>query len=720
MAINSTAGFSAFTSISIIGGSSDDTLTLADNLNLDLHNGTIDGGAGTDTLRLVSDSYSGYFDLWHLAAFTGIEIIRGSSDSDTIWIRDDQLAGVETIDGGVNTFGGENILGLRGTNLDLRPRKILNFDRISVVTDNAVVTLSDKVLALKVTGYGAQDDHLVLVGDTFTESELQLLHSRGVDKITYANGQTSINEAPEIANLDGEAIRTVAGRTVVLDSGADATITDDDGVVSSLTFRIRENVLQNESIGIDTSGSVELSDGLFDDSIISVDNTEIGVIRDTSGSGFSVYLLNGATPDLVNKLIRALTYVNTSTDATFAAHRNIMITAYDDGERRGTATVGVTIAQPNVLVLSSRIDNLNGTAADETIVAGLRDMNAGDSLDGGAGFDTLKFSALGIEPWDHPYYDFTVLGGFAGIEKLQGSSAEETFALNASSLASLSILEGGEPSSWILGDSLKLHGGSLDLRNKTISGFETIWFADSSATLMITDASLAEVLRVYGSQKINVILEGKTFTDYERNVLLSKGVSTVSDASGTYTTPGYNPPPLPQIENPINGTPGADTLVGLAGPDRILGLDGNDRLYGGLGHDTIEGGTGNDRLWGELGNDTLIGNKGKDVFVFNTKASNTTNWDRVMDFNVKDDSIWLENKVFTKLGKSGTATKPAQLKKDYFTIGSKAKDKNDYVIYDHKNGKLSYDADGSGKVKAVEIVTLPTRLAVTHKDFFVI
>jgi hypothetical protein len=284
MTITPAASFSAFATVSIVGGASDDTLTLADNFNLDLHNGTIDGGAGTDTLRLVSDSYSGYFELWNLAVFSGIEIIRGSSDSDTIWIRDDQLAGVETIDGGANTFGGENILGLRGTNLDLRPRKILNFDRISVVTDNAVVTLSDKALALKVIGYGAQDDHLVLVGDTFTESELQLLHSRGVDKITYANGQTSINEAPEIVNLDGEAIRTVAGRTVVLDSGADATITDDDGVVSSLTFRIRENVLQNESIGIDTSGSVDLSDGLFDDSVISVDDTEIGVIRDTSAA----------------------------------------------------------------------------------------------------------------------------------------------------------------------------------------------------------------------------------------------------------------------------------------------------------------------------------------------------------------------------------------------------------------------------------------------------
>ena len=50
----------------------------------------------------------------------------------------------------------------------------------------------------------------------------------------------------------------------------------------------------------------------------------------------------------------------------------------------------------------------------------------------------------------------------------------------------------------------------------------------------------------------------------------------------------------------------------------------------------------------------------------------------------------------------------------------KAKDKNDYVIYNNKKGVLSYDADGSGKGKAVEIATLSKNLKMTYKDFFVI
>lgn len=76
--------------------------------------------------------------------------------------------------------------------------------------------------------------------------------------------------------------------------------------------------------------------------------------------------------------------------------------------------------------------------------------------------------------------------------------------------------------------------------------------------------------------------------------------------------------------------------------------------------------------------------------------------------------------MFTKLGKKGTEANPAKLKKAFFTIGDKAKDKNDYVIYDNKKGKLFYDADGSGKAKQVEIATLSKKLKMTEKDFFVI
>jgi hypothetical protein len=87
---------------------------------------------------------------------------------------------------------------------------------------------------------------------------------------------------------------------------------------------------------------------------------------------------------------------------------------------------------------------------------------------------------------------------------------------------------------------------------------------------------------------------------------------------------------------------------------------------------------------------------------------------------VRDDSIWLDNAIFTKLGTSGSDASPSQLKKGFFTIGDKAKDRNDYVVYDKAKGVLYYDADGSGAGKQVEIATLSKNLSMTNKDFFVI
>jgi Ca2+-binding RTX toxin-like protein len=167
------------------------------------------------------------------------------------------------------------------------------------------------------------------------------------------------------------------------------------------------------------------------------------------------------------------------------------------------------------------------------------------------------------------------------------------------------------------------------------------------------------------------------------------------------------------------GTSGSDVLTGNVGNEVLKAGAGNDTVSGGAGNDTLYGGTGNDKIRGGIGKDTLKGESGKDTFVFDTTPGKS-NVDKVLDFIVKDDSFWLGNAVFTKLGKKCTEANPAKLSKSFFTIGDKAKDKNDYVIYDDKKGKLFYDADGSGKGKQVEIATLSKNLKMTEKDFFIV
>ncbi|MFY8144225.1 MAG: calcium-binding protein [Caulobacter sp.] len=63
----------------------------------------------------------------------------------------------------------------------------------------------------------------------------------------------------------------------------------------------------------------------------------------------------------------------------------------------------------------------------------------------------------------------------------------------------------------------------------------------------------------------------------------------------------------------LNGTQGADTLIGGAEDDVIYGFGGNDTLRGGAGDDAIAGHEGNDVLQGGDGDDYMLGGPGNDT-----------------------------------------------------------------------------------------------------------
>lgn len=174
-------------------------------------------------------------------------------------------------------------------------------------------------------------------------------------------------------------------------------------------------------------------------------------------------------------------------------------------------------------------------------------------------------------------------------------------------------------------------------------------------------------------------------------------------------------------QNTLNA--GSDTLSNI---ENLLGSNYRDILSGnasanifksGAGYDSINGGTGNDILNGQTGNDVLTGALGKDIFQLTTALNAKTNIDRITDFSVTDDTIQIENSVFTSLSKTGT------LAAGQFKSGAgltAAADINDYVIYNSSTGALYYDAAGKGGAAAVQIATLGVGLALTYMDFVVI
>lgn len=168
--------------------------------------------------------------------------------------------------------------------------------------------------------------------------------------------------------------------------------------------------------------------------------------------------------------------------------------------------------------------------------------------------------------------------------------------------------------------------------------------------------------------------------------------------------------------NRLWGSAGNDYINGDSGNDRLYGEDGNDRLYGGGGNDILSGGSGNDRLYGNSGNDILSGGSGSDRFVFNSTLSATSNVDQITDFNVADDTIELDNAIFTRLGADGALSSSMFVNN---TTGM-ARDSNDYILYDNTSGELFYDSNGSANGGRVLFAELDAGLALTYRDFLVV
>jgi Ca2+-binding RTX toxin-like protein len=169
----------------------------------------------------------------------------------------------------------------------------------------------------------------------------------------------------------------------------------------------------------------------------------------------------------------------------------------------------------------------------------------------------------------------------------------------------------------------------------------------------------------------------------------------------------------------LTGSDTANEITGHAGTNTLKGQGGHDVLKASLGNDSVYGGTGNDKVYGGAGNDRLYGEAGRDMFVFDTRTNKRTNVDKVYDFRSRDDSFHLDNAIFTKLG-SGTEARPKKFKGDMFVEGTRAKDREDRIVYDKKTGALYYDQDGTGSKAQVKIATLTNKAKLYWHDFFVI
>ncbi len=320
-------------------------------------------------------------------------------------------------------------------------------------------------------------------------------------------------------------------------------------------------------------------------------------------------------------------------------------------------------------------------------------FTGGTPLTGGDGIDTASYASAAS----------------AVTVNLATTTAQATGGAGSDTLATIENLTGSAFNDTLTGNNLAnvLYGG---LGNDTLTGGAGIdTFTVGSGTDTISDLG-------NGGADILTVASG-TIANATINTAWTATSASVNSGTANITTSGLAVN-LAAVRSgngfSVMNTGVSATLTGSSGADTLTGGAGADTLVGGAGNDTLVGGDENDTLTGGLGNDTLTGGTSVDTFIFNTKLG-TTNLDRITDFSVTDDTIWLENTgIFTALTTLGT------LGSTSFHTGTAAGDGLDRIIYNSTNGSLFYDADGTGSTAAVQFATLTTGLALTNADFWVI
>ncbi|MBF9231853.1 M10 family metallopeptidase C-terminal domain-containing protein [Microvirga sp. BT350] len=288
----------------------------------------------------------------------------------------------------------------------------------------------------------------------------------------------------------------------------------------------------------------------------------------------------------------------------------------------------------------------------------------------------------------------------AGWNQAPRSSAYgEQGGLGALDIAALQALYGVNTAT-ALGDDVY----DLPSQNTVGTGWTSIWDAGGIDTISGVSARNGVIINLQAASLVEGDPAAGGYASRQWDV---GGGYTI--AHGVTIENAYGGP----SDDLLTGNGADNLLVGYGGDDVLRGLAGNDILKGGSGDDRLFGNDGDDTLIGGSGSDVLVGGPGRDVFVFASKPSARSPRDKIADFNVRDDTIHLENGIFKAL-------KVGKLAKSAFWVGQQAHDAGDRIIYDNKKGVLYYDADGRGESMAVTVTVLTKGLKLTAADFFVI
>ncbi|MBG9386900.1 calcium-binding protein, partial [Caenimonas aquaedulcis] len=364
--------------------------------------------------------------------------------------------------------------------------------------------------------------------------------------------------------------------------------------------------------------------------------------------------------------------------------RNVELLNFQDGPRNVPLVRNGTSGNDSI-VGGAEAEAISGLAGNDTLSGGagddtLKGAAGDDRLDGGTGINRLE-GGLGIDTASYA-------GATAGVVvSLASTAAQVTGGGGIDTLLSIENAVGSDFNDTLTGNGVanRLDGGMGDDSLNGAGGADTMAGGAGNDRYSIDDAG--DTLIELAGEGTDTAISRVSFTlgPHLENLTLA-GLANIDGAGN-------------ELDN---------LLVGNALANFLSGLEGNDRLLGGTGDDILDGGQGAD---------TLTGGAGADTFRFSTVPVKYVA-DRITDFNAADDTIALDNSVFSALGDGPLSVAAFQ------AAGSSAASTAAVrIIFNTNNGALLYDADGAGGTAAIQFATLTlTGLAgpLTAADFLVV
>ncbi|OUX39716.1 MAG: hypothetical protein CBE21_07265, partial [Proteobacteria bacterium TMED261] len=547
----------------IKGGAGNDTFTFTTTLTKD---DVIDGGAGTDTLSVTAlnaDALVGVTNVETLS-FTGAATVVKDLSFDTLDLTTGDNADSLTFGSGYTKAS------------------TVKVDAGDSVTNSAKITMT-------VTGVAADlqsADGTIITGSSSTTNDSITVEADGstvatasritnVNTITVGDGGDATTGSTKLSGDDFTIDLASYGTALTIDASAlDAANKDNDadGDIDSSDSSAEKLVITGTS-----AKALTVTGGSSDDTIVGSSDTAAGDTLKggagadtfTMGAGNLTYLDTidgGAGTDII-------TVAQDVSDVDFMKVSNVETLTIDEA---GTSTnvlgayfnsTGITtvnldpthVSTISAAGTSGNITYKQAGAVNDDITAGLGDdtfsysgttlLTAADSIDGGAGTDTIQVDNSGAA---------TVIVGLGGVKNIEKVVVKDD--------------NGGDTVGAEDADVI-----SITLDGESTAGIETDNSTDNEDVQITIDASVITDT----NDTTTIVASDINDKDYS---LVIKGAASVDDITGS------------GVVDTITGNGGADILKGRAGDDVIDGGAGDDDISGGTGQDTLTGGAGDDEF----------------------------------------------------------------------------------------------------------------------------